>query len=88
MLKAFMARLRQGYRTGTFPDTPPVLPDRFAGRPEVFPEKVSEEARKVCPVEAVSENGNVADVTVTDTAETPFEAKMEEEQNLSENGEE
>lgn len=40
-------------------------------------------------LEAVSENGSVADVTVTDTAETPFEAKMEEaEENLSENGEE
>ena len=59
MLKAFMARLRQGYRTGTFPDTPPVLPDRFAGRPEVFPEKVSEEARNCCPTAAISENGKI-----------------------------
>ena len=54
-----MARLRQGYRTGTFPDTPPVLPDRFAGRPEVFPEKVSEEARNCCPTAAISENGKI-----------------------------
>lgn len=54
-----MARLRQGYRTGTFPDTPPVLPDRFAGRPVVFPEKVSAEARSVCPVEAISESGRL-----------------------------
>ena len=59
MLKAFMARLRQGYRTGTFPATAPVLPDRFAGRPEVFPEKVSDEAKKVCPVGAFSESGKL-----------------------------
>ena len=59
MLKAFMARLRQGYRTGTFPATAPVLPDRFAGRPEVYPEKVNEEAKKCCPTGAVSENGKI-----------------------------
>ena len=40
-------------------------------------------------LEAVSDGTPVADVTVTDTAETPFEAKMEEaEETLSENGEE
>ena len=33
MLKALKARLFQGYRTGRFPRTAPVLPDRFAGRP-------------------------------------------------------
>lgn len=33
MLKALKARIIQGYRTGTFPKTEPVLPDRFAGRP-------------------------------------------------------
>ncbi|MBR2873086.1 MAG: hydrogenase, partial [Lentisphaeria bacterium] len=59
MLKAFMARLRQGYRTGTFPATAPVLPDRFAGRPEVYPEKVTEEAKQICPVNAISENGKI-----------------------------
>lgn len=59
MLKAFMARLRQGYRTGTFPDSAPVLPDRFAGRPEVFPEKVTDEARNICPTQAFSENGKI-----------------------------
>ena len=54
-----MARLRQGYRTGTFPATAPVLPDRFAGRPEVYPEKVSEEAKQSCPTGAISENGKI-----------------------------
>lgn len=33
MFKALKARMFQGYRTGTFPHKPPVLPDRFAGRP-------------------------------------------------------
>ena len=39
-------------------------------------------------LEAVSEAGAVADVTVTDTAETPFEAKMEEAGSVSADGEE
>ena len=33
MLKALKGRLEQGFRTGKFPDAPPVLPGRFAGRP-------------------------------------------------------
>ena len=36
-----------------------VLPDRFAGRPEVYPEKVTEEAKQICPVSAISENGKI-----------------------------
>jgi Ni,Fe-hydrogenase III small subunit/ferredoxin len=35
MLKAIAARLRQGYRTLSYPRGEPVLPDRFRGRPEV-----------------------------------------------------
>lgn len=55
MLKALSARLFQGYRTGKFPDAPPSLPDRFAGRPEILPEKCSGcgLCRKNCPTGAV-----------------------------------
>lgn len=35
MFQALKARLFQGYRTGSFPDQPPVLPDRFVGRPVI-----------------------------------------------------
>ena len=52
MLKALAARLRQGYRTGSFPDRPPVLPDRFHGRPEVNLERCTPEVRAVCPTGA------------------------------------
>lgn len=55
MLKALMARLSQGYRTGKFPPEPPALPDRFAGRPEINPARCSGCARcaEICPVKAV-----------------------------------
>jgi formate hydrogenlyase subunit 6/NADH:ubiquinone oxidoreductase subunit I len=33
MLKALVARARQGRRTIAYPDAPPALPDRFRGRP-------------------------------------------------------
>ena len=59
MIKALLARLRQGYRTGKFPDLPPVLPDRFAGIPAVCKEKLTDAAREVCPVKAISKNGSV-----------------------------
>jgi Ni,Fe-hydrogenase III small subunit/Pyruvate/2-oxoacid:ferredoxin oxidoreductase delta subunit len=35
VLKAFLARLRQGRRTIAYPDGEPALPDRFRGRPRV-----------------------------------------------------
>ncbi len=39
MLKALLARVRQGRRTIAFPDAAPSLPDRFRGRPELDPAK-------------------------------------------------
>lgn len=35
MLKALLARAKFGNRTVGFPDRPPILPERFMGRPEV-----------------------------------------------------
>src|SRR3989454_1883243 len=35
MLKAFLARLKQGHRTISYPEGVPALPDRFRGRPAV-----------------------------------------------------
>ena len=58
MLKALKARIIQGYRTGTFPKTEPVLPDRFAGRP-VWDKALCTGCGKCvenCPVKAVVKN--------------------------------
>ena len=54
MLKALMARLFQGYRTGTFPKTPPVLPDRFRGRPVIPQDAVLDPG--CCPAGALSKD--------------------------------
>lgn len=56
MFKTLHARLRQGYRTGTFPRTEPKLPDRFLGRPVIASDATAEDAAAaaaVCPVGAV-----------------------------------
>ncbi len=58
MLKALKARIIQRYRTGTFPKTEPVLPDRFAGRP-VWNKALCTNCGKCvesCPVKAVVKN--------------------------------
>ena len=58
MLKALKARMIQGYRTGTFPKTEPVLPDRFSGRP-VWDKTLCSNCGKCvesCPVNAVMKN--------------------------------
>ena len=56
MWNALKARLRQGYRTGKFPEKPPVLPDRFAGRAELVVEKCNGCGLciNVCPFNAIS----------------------------------
>ncbi len=57
MLKALLARARQGNRTVGFPAQPPVLPDRFRGRPEIDAAKCPEGCRvcaDVCPTDAIT----------------------------------
>ncbi len=57
MLRALLARLRQGHRTIAFPDGAPALPDRFRGLPEVDPSRCPLECRAcaaACPTNAIS----------------------------------
>ena len=55
MWNALKARMFQGHRTGSFPHKAPVLPERFAGRPEIVLEKCDRCGKcvEVCPCEAV-----------------------------------
>lgn len=56
MLKAMIARVRQGHRTVKFPAAEPVLPDRFKGLPVVDPAKCIDSCRAcadVCPTDAI-----------------------------------
>jgi len=61
MIKAIAARIHQGHRTIGFPDTPPQLPDRLRGRPELKPEKCAVDCKRcvpVCPTEALTLDSN------------------------------
>lgn len=56
MLKALKARLFQGYRTGSFPDTAPKMPPAFAGRPVIGSSDKCASCGKcagVCPAGAI-----------------------------------
>jgi Ni,Fe-hydrogenase III small subunit/NAD-dependent dihydropyrimidine dehydrogenase PreA subunit len=56
MLKALFARAHQKHRTVGFPKEPPVLPDRFRGRPEMDAAKCPKGCRicaDVCPTGAI-----------------------------------
>ena len=63
MLDVVWARLQQKHRTMDYPDGPaPVLPDRFAGRPAVLPDRCEADCRlcvEVCPTLAVSREAAV-----------------------------
>lgn len=67
MLRELLARVGQGYRTGTFPDQEPSLPERFRGRPELGSAACPEECNAcaaACPTAAVkgSPKGPVLDL--------------------------
>lgn len=53
MLKALIARFREGCRTGAFPPAAPNLPPDFKGRPEIDADTTAEDVKimqAVCPV--------------------------------------
>ncbi|MBN1490555.1 MAG: 4Fe-4S dicluster domain-containing protein [Phycisphaerae bacterium] len=56
MLKVLIARLRQRHRTIGYPDAPPVLPDRFRGRPTIDSSRCSDGCEiciRACPTQAI-----------------------------------
>jgi Ni,Fe-hydrogenase III small subunit/Pyruvate/2-oxoacid:ferredoxin oxidoreductase delta subunit len=61
MLKALIARARQGHRTTRFPDgEPPPLPDHYRGAPAIDPTRCPAECRacaEACPADAVTVDG-------------------------------
>ncbi len=64
MLKALIARTRQGYRTMAYPNGPaPALPAHFRGAPAIDPSKCPDGCRacaEACPTDAIIvENGDV-----------------------------
>ena len=61
MLKAALARLRQGHRTTRFPREPPALPPRFRGAPLLDGAKCRdgcEACIAACPTAAISRRGD------------------------------
>jgi Ni,Fe-hydrogenase III small subunit/formate hydrogenlyase subunit 6/NADH:ubiquinone oxidoreductase subunit I len=57
MLKILLARAQQKHRTIAFPQAPPVLPDRFRGRPELNSDRCPADCRKcleACPTQALA----------------------------------
>lgn len=71
MLKALLARLKQGYRTGSFPAAEPQLPERFQGRPVVNADSCDacKACISLCPTNAIA----TADKAVTiDTGKCVF----------------
>lgn len=61
MLRIIAERVRQGFRTGGFPQEEPVLPDRFRGLPVIRPEKCPAgcgDCHDRCPFGAVTGQGS------------------------------
>ena len=61
MLKAALARVKQGHRTMKYPDgPPPALPDRFRGRPQIDAARLAdcpsgcEKCAEACPTNAIT----------------------------------
>ena len=62
MLKAIKERLKQGYRTLDYPNSLPVLPDRFRGLPTIDSSKCPDGCKAcadACPTDAITINGDV-----------------------------
>ena len=60
MFNIYRERLRQGFRTSTYPLEPPTLPDRFRGLPVLHPDKCPEGCTictDSCPTEAIQGDG-------------------------------
>ncbi|MCU0916141.1 MAG: 4Fe-4S binding protein [Planctomycetes bacterium] len=60
MLRVLRARLKQGYRTMRFPDQPPVMPEKYAGRPRCNAAHCVRECTaciQACPTGALSKSG-------------------------------
>ncbi len=58
MFSALYTRIKQGRKTIPFPDKPPVLPERFLGRPEIDAGQCDPDCnacRSVCPTEAIAQ---------------------------------
>ncbi len=63
MLKALLARLKQGYRTNSFPKSIPSLPEKFCGLPDItsFSMTQFDALNSVCPTDAfTTENSNLS----------------------------
>jgi Ni,Fe-hydrogenase III small subunit/NAD-dependent dihydropyrimidine dehydrogenase PreA subunit len=61
MFKSLIQRIKFGNRTVGFPDTPPSLPERFSGLPNIGSESCPDgcsECLRVCPTEAISLRDN------------------------------
>jgi Ni,Fe-hydrogenase III small subunit/ferredoxin len=56
MLKAFAARIKQGYRTYSFPKKEPILPERFKGRPVIANSRCDGCGKciSICPTDAIT----------------------------------
>lgn len=54
MFKILTSRMKQGYRTGSFPETEPTLPDRFAGLPQLrYCNEQCNLCAEICPADAI-----------------------------------